>query len=198
LIARGRPTIAGAACLEEVVSRSRNEIGGEAGPNILGNHLSRAGFGVAQSAQAPEPLRLAGNVIGYPGEGLPGDDDLGRRDFGQRIGGVDSVVLDVGREVLTSTMIAARVELIRHLQTVRRRGGRAAAAELEQKPLRISRRASSLPFGASICRTTALSRWGKYGASWPVTVEDQRSPEKGASKSGERPEWFKPNALMIE
>jgi hypothetical protein len=52
-----------------------------------------------------------------------------------------------GREVLTSTLIAARVELIRHLQTVRRRGGRAAAAELEQKPLRISRRASSLPFG---------------------------------------------------
>ncbi len=43
-----------------------------------------------------------------------------------------------GREVLTSPMIAARVELIRHLQTVRRRGGRAAAAELEQKPLRIS------------------------------------------------------------
>jgi hypothetical protein len=66
-----------------------------------------------------------------------------------------------GREVLTSTMIAARVELIRHLQTVRRRGSRAAAAELEQKPLRIStaRRASSLPFGASICRmSTALSR----------------------------------------
>ena len=103
-----------------------------------------------------------------------------------------------GREVLTSTMIAARVELIRHLQTVRRRGGRAAAAELEQKPLRISRHASSLPFGASICRTTALSRWGKYGASWPVTVERSKEPREGASKSGERPEWFKPNALMIE
>jgi len=31
---------------EEGVSRSRNEIGGEAGPNILGNHFGRAGFGV--------------------------------------------------------------------------------------------------------------------------------------------------------
>jgi hypothetical protein len=104
-----------------------------------------------------------------------------------------------GREVLTSTMIAARVELIRHLQTVRRRGGRAADDELEQKPLRIStaRRASSLPFGTSIYRTTALSRWGKYGASWPVTVERSKEPREGACKSGERPEWFKPNALMI-
>jgi hypothetical protein len=67
---------------EEAVSRSRNEIGCEPGPDIVGNHLGRAGLGVAQSAQTGEPLGLAGNVIGYTREGLPGDDDLARRDFG--------------------------------------------------------------------------------------------------------------------
>ena len=35
------------------------------------------------------------DVVGHPGKGLPRDDDLGGRDFGQRIGGVDFIVLDV-------------------------------------------------------------------------------------------------------
>ena len=74
---------------EEAVSRSRDEIGREPRADIVGNDLGRAGLGVAQSAQAGEPLRLAGNVIGHAGEGLPSDDDLGGGDFGQRIGGVD-------------------------------------------------------------------------------------------------------------
>jgi hypothetical protein len=94
-------------------------------------------------------------------------------------------------------MIAALVELIRHIQTMRRRGGR--AADLEQKPLWMStaRRASSLPFGASICRRTALSGWGKYGASWPVTSSDQRGPEKGRASLASDQNGLSRTLLMI-
>ncbi len=94
-------------------------------------------------------------------------------------------------------MIAALVELIRHIQTTRRRGGR--AGDLEQKLLRMStaRRASSLPFGASICRRTALSGWGKVWGELACHLERSKGPREGASKSGERPDGLSRTLLMI-
>ena len=43
---------------------------------------------------AGEALLLAGNVVGDAREGLAGDHRLAGRDLGQRVGGVDAVVLD--------------------------------------------------------------------------------------------------------
>ena len=90
-----------------------------------------------------------------------------------------------GREVLTSTMIAARVELIRHLQTVRRRGGRAAAAEIEQKRV--------ADFDCEACFVAALWRFDLQDVHGAESLEEvwgelacHRRAIKGAQRRGEQ------------
>ena len=71
----------------------RHEIRRQPRADIFRDHLGGAVLGVAQAAVAGEALLLAGNVVGHAREGLPGDDCLAGGDIGQRVGGVDAVVL---------------------------------------------------------------------------------------------------------
>ena len=92
-------------------------------------------------------------------------------------------------------MIAALVELIRHIQTMRRRGGRAARPRTK----------AVVDVDCEACFIAALWRLDlqEDGAEWLGEVwgelachlERSKGPREGASKSGERPEWFKPNAF---
>src|SRR5450759_3096882 len=75
--------------------RPRHEIRRQAGADVVRDHLGGAVFGVAQTTVAGEALLLAGNIVGHARESLTGDELLAGGDVGQRIAGVDAVVLDV-------------------------------------------------------------------------------------------------------
>ena len=85
----GRPLSRG----RQLQLRPRDEIRRQARADVVRDHLGGAVLGVAQAAVAGEALLLAGNVVGHAREGLPADDRLAGRDLGQRVGGVDAVVL---------------------------------------------------------------------------------------------------------
>jgi hypothetical protein len=76
-------------------SRPCDEIGCKSRPDIIGDHFRRAELRIPQSAHAGESLLLAWDVVGHAGEGLPGHHDVAGSDFGQRIGRIDAVVLDI-------------------------------------------------------------------------------------------------------
>ena len=63
---------------------------------LLRDHLGGAVLGVALAARAGEALLLAGNVEGHARECPSGEHRLAGREIGQRVGGVDAVVLDLG------------------------------------------------------------------------------------------------------
>ena len=63
--------------------------------DIVRDFLGGTVFGVAQAALAREALLLTRDIVRYPCEGLTCDNNLSGREFGQSIGAVDAVVVDV-------------------------------------------------------------------------------------------------------
>src|SRR5260370_1191943 len=79
----------------KAVLRAGNEIGRKPQSDIVCDNSCRAQLCVAQSAHAGVPLLLAGDVIRDASEGAASDHDFAGCDFGQGIGRIDAVVLDV-------------------------------------------------------------------------------------------------------
>src|SRR5215831_2268383 len=111
-------------------SRPGNEIRRKPRPDIVSDYFRRAQLCVTQSAHAGVALFLAGNVIRDASEGRAGHHDFAGSDFGQGIGDIDAVILDIRpRGVAIDDDRRARGG---HgdLQPVRGWGGVAAAGEV--------------------------------------------------------------------
>src|SRR5262245_8134997 len=76
--------------------RAGCEMRGQPVPDIFSDFLGGAILCIAQPALAGKPLLLAGNVVGHTGESHAFDNWLSCCNFGQGIGRIDAVIVDVG------------------------------------------------------------------------------------------------------